>query len=200
MSQIRIKIEECNKIGGELFNQEEFSTDYYMSEMTQLMRDWLWQKGFFIESDELVVETDNLDEIERIAEAIVAEYDCEDEKERIHWDQFGLSSDDDVDYNGSYIEGVVEIVRVWLDPVAGMLEKWRQEVCFGDDVECTVTDAVRLMVSHLNEHKFLKHPELVGITEISELTGIVQEDMLYQVERAMIRAGLEKIYQIEKGR
>jgi len=109
MSQIRIKIEECNKIGSELFKQEEFSTDYYMSEMTQLMRDWLWQKGLYIEGDELIAETDNLDEISDVAEAIVAEYDSEEEKPT--WDRFGLSSDDDVDYNGSYIEAVVEIVR-----------------------------------------------------------------------------------------
>jgi len=109
MSQIRIKIEECNKIGNKEFCDTEFSTEYYMSEMTHLMNEWLKQKGLYIEGDELIAETDNLDEISDVAEAIVVEYDSEEEKPT--WDRFGLSSDDDVDYNGSYIEAVVEIVR-----------------------------------------------------------------------------------------
>ena len=84
-----------------------------------------------------------------------------------------------------------------------ILEKWRQETCFGDDVECTVSDAVQLMISHLNDHQLLRHPNLRPITQVdfgnSDTQIRAATDMIYQVEQVMIKAGLEKIYQIEKG-
>ena len=85
-----------------------------------------------------------------------------------------------------------------------LLELWRQDVCLGDDVECIVSDAVQLMISHLNERSYLQNPKLTPISEISYGKGDKQisnsSDVIYQVERAMIKAGLEKIYQIEKGK
>ena len=82
-----------------------------------------------------------------------------------------------------------------------LLEKWRQEVCLGDNVECLVFDAIHMMISNLNDHQLIKHPILskvnqINLTEQPEICT----DLICEISRVMIKAGLKKIYQIEKGR
>ena len=92
-----------------------------------------------------------------------------------------------------------------METKAQTVERWRQEVCGGDDVECTVWDAVQLMVAHLNDKwvnggRKLQHPILSKVTQI-DLNQEEMEctDLMVEISHAMIVAGLEKIYQIEKG-
>lgn len=196
----RISIVLANRIGSVVEGDPEFDSEYFMGEMTQQMEQWLKDRGFYIsqETKEFHFNSELLDEIETVVQAIIAEYQTDDEHPT--WEQFGIDDDDAVDYNGGYIMSMLNVAKTYLKSSASWqsVDDLKQIVCTGDDVECKTTDAVHLMLSHLShsdgvkfEHPLLRKAPTAGLADAYlELTT--------KISNAMIEAGLAEILKIDK--
>lgn len=87
---------------------------YYLSEASPLFSKWLKERGLFLEEDAINFDPDKFEEISRMCDAIIAEYDDEDDKPL--WEDFNLRGDDDVDYNGGYIQIAMDALRICFLP------------------------------------------------------------------------------------
>ena len=124
--KIQIKSSEVNNFFqgeyGNLFQKEigislvDESIEILMGEMNGVMGGILGQLGFYLEEGWLFWNSDNYSKIDWWVELV---YECyegklSEIKDVNLWESFfGFSGDDDVDYNGSYIDGVNQFLQ-WL--------------------------------------------------------------------------------------
>lgn len=121
MDELRRRIEEHKQgvidICGPDIEEDEDPVDYllyYLSEASDAMTDWLKERGLFTSLDPsgakcLHFDRSRFDEISKMAGSIIDEYDSVNGDP---WEEFGLSGDDDVDYNGGYILIVVGVLEL----------------------------------------------------------------------------------------
>lgn len=65
--------------------------------------------GLWVDGDIIHFNPDKFDEIEKLAQQVLDEYES-GERDGL-WDAWELQGDDDVDYNGSYIGIIVDILK-----------------------------------------------------------------------------------------
>ena len=93
---------------------------YYLSEMSPETRAALNEFGFIWGTDNIRIDLDRIPSIEELTMAVHDEYDRDDNDDDDDdnesggiWDELGLSSDDDVDYNSGYIETALELINLY---------------------------------------------------------------------------------------
>lgn len=97
---------------------DEFDITYYLSECTPKFRAWLLEQGLGVSTpwngDALIhfnPETVEAIEVETIN--IINDYEGEYENTGT-WGKYELHGDDDVDYNGGYIQIALDILRAYV--------------------------------------------------------------------------------------
>ena len=80
--------------------------------MTPKVREWLSKVCEFTCDDEgITYDPQMLDTVDNLTDVLSAEYEAIQDI-RTTWTAFGLSGDDDVDYNGGYINAITEVLRL----------------------------------------------------------------------------------------
>lgn len=114
---------------GESCPGDEFDITYYLSECTPKFRAWLLEQGLGVSRpwngnalihfnpetvEAIEVETINIiNELDAPFE-VVQEHPRTTVKRMPTWDKYGLQGDDDVDYNGGYIQIAIDILRAYV--------------------------------------------------------------------------------------
>lgn len=113
------------QIGQKLIEQDSFDpvpndtyataaecAEYYLSEMAEKVEAEIRSYGFNFDQKAMTVtfdDADVLDKIDQLTNKITEAYEGDDADNV--WASYGLGGDDDVDYNGGYIDGVTEAIR-----------------------------------------------------------------------------------------
>lgn len=98
---------------GMTIDEEHDSAAYYLSEASPQFTAMMLTHGLYIDGDTLEVQEDQLEYIEDEALRVIASFDNGGQTSRA-WEEYGLSGDNDVDYNGGYILIFIEALRAYI--------------------------------------------------------------------------------------
>jgi len=87
---------------------EEDDSKYLLSEMSSKVKKYLRASGFYFDRKGIYFSLSGLDKLEDFADSVISEYSTGG---RDIWKKFGLGSDEDVDYSGTYLEEVARAIR-----------------------------------------------------------------------------------------
>ena len=93
------------------FSMEGEDTNNLMGEMNGVMFDILKNLGFYIDGKWLYWNSNNYSKIDFWCELVFECYEGDLSDTNLWNDFFGFGGDDDVDYNGSYIQGLNEFLN-----------------------------------------------------------------------------------------
>ena len=91
---------------------------YYLSEMSEETLenlnefDFEWETIWYDDRDNIRIDLDRIPEIENFTMAVSDEHDSEGRDGEL-WNDLGLSSDDDADYNSGYINTAIELIDLY---------------------------------------------------------------------------------------
>lgn len=88
---------------------------YHFGNFNKVMRAKLDSLGWGHDDDNMLVyDINTIDKVRALADKVIEAYDNTDEKwaNKFWYDEMGLGSDDDVDYNGTYLHIVFDMVEV----------------------------------------------------------------------------------------
>jgi hypothetical protein len=111
MAKKTITIKQLEELGKQ--NQNDFESleaSDLINSASDAMRDWMRERGLYIENEVIYFDTDKLDEIGKVANSIIDE---DWSVIKSIWGEDGyFDGGDDFDYNGSYICELVDLLRM----------------------------------------------------------------------------------------
>lgn len=100
----------------DIFDSEIDGLLYWMAERNYNMECWMETVGLWIDHDarEIHYDPKYFPQIHAMTKRIFDEYEsgAMDDDENSIWNEFGLRGDDDVDYNGGYIENFLTLLEL----------------------------------------------------------------------------------------
>lgn len=179
--------------------------EYFLSEARETTFNELADRGLKVDHDAKLIhvrDADAMTEAYRLTAEIMAEYDATRERDELPtswWETLGLGGDDDVDYNGGYLDTVFDIVADMLpddhkpksDPIDDSLYNLPADVLdarlaayreqfYKDNPEALVRDTLRARVHEIVK---LTYPN-AGLCLTNTEFQLYHDNAVYRAPRA----------------